>query len=252
MSAEASAGPAPGTAALALDDAYTADDHAFRDDDAYAHGKYALTLRWLGPAAGRSLLEVGCGAGVFTAMAAAAGFRVTACEPDPDAHARALRRAPAGTAVHLAGLDGIAALAEGPADVVVSHDVLEHIAVEGAAVDRYAELVRPGGVLVLSVPSQPWLFGLHDEQLGHHRRYTRRTLRRALEPRFEIVRLRSYGLTFLPLTLWFSKLARRPYPTQAASSGGVVAPAFRAMCQLESRVPAPIGTALVVEARPRP
>ena len=122
----------------------------------------------------------------------------------------------------------------------------------GDEANRYAELVRPGGVLVLSVPSQPWLFGLHDEQLGHHRRYTRRSLRGALEPRFEIVRLRAYGLTFLPLTLWYSKLARRPYPTQAASSGGAVGRAFGAMCQLESRVPAPIGTALVVEARPRP
>jgi hypothetical protein len=59
-------------------------------------------------------------------------------------------------------------------------------------------------------------------------------------------------LTFLPLTLWFSKLARRPYPTATASSGGLVSCAFGAMCQLESRVPTPIGTALVVEARPRP
>ena len=32
--------------------------------------------------------------------------------------------------------------------------------------------------MLVTVPAGPWLFGYHDEQLGHYRRYTKGTLRR--------------------------------------------------------------------------
>jgi hypothetical protein len=49
-----------------IDDSYTASDHEFREDDAYAETKYRLTLRWLGPGNGRLLFNIGCGHGRFT------------------------------------------------------------------------------------------------------------------------------------------------------------------------------------------
>ena len=52
-----------------LTSSYTADDHAFRESDEYARAKYDMTLRWLGPAAGRTLLNVGCGNGLFNELA---------------------------------------------------------------------------------------------------------------------------------------------------------------------------------------
>lgn len=229
-----------------VDELYTTDDHAFRESDEYARAKYDMTLRWLGPADGRTLRNVGCGNGLFNELAIAAGFRVEACEPDPVAHALAASATPA-IEVHLGGLLDVA-WAEAPADVLVMHDVLEHIEDERGAVDHLADLLRDGGRAIISVPALPALYGHHDELLGHFRRYTRRTLTGALARRLTVTRMRYYGLTFIPITTWYSKVRRRPYPTASVAGPSLVGRAFAGVCGLEGRVPTPIGTSLVCEA----
>ncbi|CAN5516727.1 hypothetical protein BH10ACT3_BH10ACT3_01690 [soil metagenome] len=89
---------------MLLDDEYTQADHDFRENDAYAGAKYDITLRWLGNGAGRPLLNVGCGGGLFNTLAADHGFSVEACEPDPTAFAVAEQHRPDGVVVHRAGL----------------------------------------------------------------------------------------------------------------------------------------------------
>lgn len=75
-----------------VNDDYTIADHEFRDDDVYALGKYRLTQRWLQPLSTRgTLLNIGCGAGQFNAMAVDLGFDVRGFEPDPEAFALATR-----------------------------------------------------------------------------------------------------------------------------------------------------------------
>ena len=80
-------------------------------------------------------------------------------------------------------------------------------------------LLAPGGVAVISVPAYPWLFGHHDVQLGHHRRYTRGGLCALFERGFAIERSRYYGASLIPVALWFSRIARTGYPVQGASHG---------------------------------
>jgi SAM-dependent methyltransferase len=232
-----------------VDLGYTAADHDFRESDDYAGAKYALTLRWLGPARGRKLLNIGCGSGHFNALAHAAGFSVESCEPDPDAYAHALEAAPAGVVVHNKGLFDVPFT--GTADVVVMHDVLEHIEDEAGAVSALHGFVAPAGTLIVSVPALQALFGLHDEQLGHFRRYSRKTLKQALGAQFEVRKLRYFGFSLLPVTFWFSRWRRQPYPTSAVAGPSMVGRLFRALCSLESRVAAPLGTSLVCEAAPK-
>lgn len=136
-------------------------------------------------------------------------------------------------------------------DSVLAVNVLEHIDDDRSAVERLRRLVVDDGRLVLSVPAMPSLFGYHDEQLGHYRRYTRHALEAVLAPAFVIERLRYFGFTLVPVTAYYSRLRRRPYPTGSAESG-VLSRAFRSLCALEARVPAPLGTSLVCLARPRP
>jgi SAM-dependent methyltransferase len=231
-----------------VDTSYTADDHDFRENDDYARAKYDVTLRWLGPARGRRLLNIGCGAGLFNQLAHDAGFSVEACEPDPSAHSLAVSVAPDGVIVHLGGL--FDAPLERGADVVVMHDVLEHIADEASAVAALRGLIGDDGTVIISVPALPALFGLHDEMLGHHRRYTRRTLRQGLEAGFSIHRLRYFGLSLIPVTLWFSRWRRQPYPTAAATGPSLVGRLFALVCRSESYVAMPLGTSLICEARP--
>jgi 2-polyprenyl-3-methyl-5-hydroxy-6-metoxy-1,4-benzoquinol methylase len=241
-----------------LDSRYTQADHAFRDVDPYAKAKYDLTLRWLRDAIGPGTLlyNVGCGSGYFNALAMQAGARVVACEPDPEAYRIALQR---GAALRRAGGDavvdvvncGLEAFARDcePADVVVMHDVLEHVEDDSGAIEALARLVRPKGVVVVSVPALQLLFGLHDELLGHYRRYSASSLRRVVQARFRVERLQWFGMLSIPLVLWFSRWRRKPYPLQTGSTGAL-GRLYARLCAAETHVPEPIGSSILLLARP--
>ena len=230
------------------DNEYTLEDHRFRDDDQYALSKYNLTLRWLqGRKIEGRLLNVGCGSGVFNDLAAKAGYAVIGAEPEPVAWKLASQRAGGRYDVVNRGLFELGS--DLASDVVVMHDVLEHIDAEGAAVDALAELVSPGGVAVVSVPALELLFGYHDRQLGHYRRYTVSSLRRALRPRFEVEKCRYFGVTGIPLALWYSRLKNEPYPF--GSTGRVMKRLVSAACAVEERLPSPFGTSVLALARRR-
>ena len=227
---------------------YKQDDNLFRSADAYAQGKYDITTRWLRPRvrAGQLLLNVGCGGGEYNVTARELGLRVVACEPDPAACALAERTAGVDIDVRCCGLLELVGQVP-PADVLVMHDVLEHIADDAVAVAAVNELLKPGGLAVISVPAYQWLFGRHDVELGHYRRYTRGRLT-ALFDDFEIEASRYYGAAMIPVALWFSRIAKRPYPV-AAASRGVGHAAVTAVCQIEARVPLPVGTSVLVRIR---
>jgi SAM-dependent methyltransferase len=56
-------------------------------------------------------------------------------------------------------------------DAVVALDIFEHIEDDVSAFGEAARVLKPGGVLVLSVPAFKSLWGPHDVALMHHRRY---------------------------------------------------------------------------------
>lgn len=65
-------------------------------------------------------------------------------------------------------------------DLVVAFDVVEHCADEALAMSELARVLAPGGRLLLSVPAYTWAWSDHDVRAGHHRRYTRPRLVRAV------------------------------------------------------------------------
>ena len=77
-------------------------------------------------------------------------------------------------------VDGEPDLFDSKFDTVVSFNVLEHIEDDVATLRSARNLLRPGGRLVLFVPSLPFLYGSVDAQVDHIRRYTRRSLRAAI------------------------------------------------------------------------
>ena len=169
---------------VAQDLEYKTRDHALRAKDKYAWTKYELTAHWLRDyaRAGMTLINVGCGSGEFNHVACAAGMKVIACEPDPIAFELAKRTQPAqGCEVRNCGLLDLKGDAE-PADIIVMHDVLEHLADDAAAARYLGSLLKQGGRLIISVPALPGLFGHHDVLLGHYRRYTKSSLVRVLGP----------------------------------------------------------------------
>jgi hypothetical protein len=60
-------------------------------------------------------------------------------------------------------------------------DVLEHIDDDLAALVELRGRMAPDTQLIVTVPALQWAFSGWDEALGHHRRYSRRSLRQVLE-----------------------------------------------------------------------
>ena len=80
------------------------------------------------------------------------------------------------------------AVPAGSFDSVLCINVLEHIAQDVDALDRMRRLTVPGGSVIVFVPALPCIYGCMDKAMGHYRRYTLRSLRKAflaagLEPR---------------------------------------------------------------------
>lgn len=114
------------------------------------------------------VLEVGCGQGGFGARFAATSTYL-GVEPDPTSAAVATRRVePHGGRVVTADY---ASLAGQHFDLVCAFEVVEHLEDDHQVVRDLAELVEPGGHLVLSAPAVQARFAPMDVRAGHFRRY---------------------------------------------------------------------------------
>lgn len=71
----------------------------------------------------------------------------------------------------------VAALGPGTFDTVLSCNVFEHIPDDEAALVNAADLLKPGGRIVLVLPAHAALFGCMDRMAGHFRRYDKAMVR---------------------------------------------------------------------------
>jgi len=114
------------------------------------------------PAGARSILELGCSAGALGAAlkARAEDVTVVGVELDPDyakvAEGRLDRVVVADAEAFIAGPPP----PEAPFDCLIAADVLEHLVDPWTTLQRAAELVRPGGTVVVSVPNVLFFGGL--------------------------------------------------------------------------------------------
>jgi len=125
-----------------------------------------------------AVLEVGAGIGANTRLLSSLDFaRWTCLEPDA-ALARQIELPPGGR--HEVTLGIMSDLPAGQRfDSILYIDVLEHIEDDAAEMVRAADRLEPGGSLLVLSPAHPFLFTPFDEAIGHYRRYTRATLRKA-------------------------------------------------------------------------
>lgn len=122
---------------------------------------------------GRRMLDAGAGQGSMSARLERLGFEVTSVDAS-GAAVEVLRDRLRGE-VHQASVTELP-FADASFDAAVLGEVLEHVEEDGAALAEVARVVRPGGVVALSVPADPQLFGPSDEWAGHLRRYSREAL----------------------------------------------------------------------------
>ena len=120
----------------------------------------AIDIHWAGdvrntrPLAGKSALDVGCGAGLLCEPLARMGAAVTGVDAAPEnVAAAAIHAEGVGLDIrYIAGEIGQQDL--GTFDLVTSMEVVEHVADKRAFLAQLAERLAPGGLMVLSTPNR--------------------------------------------------------------------------------------------------
>jgi 2-polyprenyl-3-methyl-5-hydroxy-6-metoxy-1,4-benzoquinol methylase len=81
-------------------------------------------------------------------------------------------------------------------------DVVEHIRDDVSFLRSAAVHARPGGIVVVNVPANQWLYSRYDKELGHERRYSRTTLLQLLrDSGLAPVAVKYWGMSMLPLLM---------------------------------------------------
>jgi len=99
---------------------------------------------------GGSLLDIGCGDGLFLKVASEAGHAVEGIEFSPEGARRAAQRLGRPIAVGDLSRSGVL---KGPFDIVTLWHVLEHLVEPSAMLAAAHHRLRPGGLLVVAVPN---------------------------------------------------------------------------------------------------
>jgi len=233
---------------------YQYEDLLARSQDLYANTKYEIIMKYLAGHQGLSILNAGCGSGEFCLQLAQAGHRVLGIDPAPEyiqlARVNARRCGVNNCTFQVSFIEKMST--PEPFDCVMATDVLEHIKDDRLAFEKMVQLVKPGGLIIITVPAGQWLFGSHDESLGHYRRYSGRSLRQLVSDRCEVEKIRYFGFTLIPVCCLYSKLLRKAYPLAKAgaagkrSLGGLV---LRSLLRVDRYLPMPFGTSLLLMGR---
>ena len=146
---------------------------------------------------GPHVLNAGAGTGSFSLRLAENGFDVTSVDASSAAVEVLRRRVPGEVAQ--ADVTTLP-FADAAFDAAVLGEVLEHVEDDRGALEEVARVLRPGGVLAVSVPADPKRFGPSDRWAGHVRRYSRQELLSACQAGgFTVERCRAWGFPFAAL-----------------------------------------------------
>lgn len=141
----------------------------------------------------RTLLDIGCGTGAMSSRLRRWG-RVVSADFSPLALQFSRRRG----LTELVTADAMKLpFASDSFDVLVAMDMLEHLPDDVAALKEFYRVLKPGGIVLATVPAYPHLWSEHDVALMHFRRYVRPELRgRFTEVGFHLKKV-SHTMTLL-------------------------------------------------------
>jgi len=162
------------------------------------------------------VLDVGCGWGTTLAALEHEGYAVAGLDVSRTALQLLDREDPRRTLIE-ADLEQ-PFTPESTYDAALALDVIEHLDDDRGALARISGLIRPGGLLVVSVPARPDLFSEFDAVQGHRRRYLTSPLRAAFDGTgLDVVRTFYWGGWMVPV-LKSKRTAKLPPPGESAGA----------------------------------
>lgn len=152
----------------AADGWWRSDDRAFRSLRSVQHYRLAWLLRRVPVSPATTVVDLGCGGGLFAAPLARLGARVLGIDRSRPSLATARAHVPE---ARFACADVRACpLPDACADLVLLADVVEHVPGWPAAIGEAARLLRPGGALYVNTINRTararWLAVVLGEGLG--------------------------------------------------------------------------------------
>jgi len=149
-----------------------------------------------------------------------------------------------------------ALIAPGSFDAVLALDVLEHLDNDAIGLYQAAQMVKPEGLLLITVPALPSLWGGQDVISHHRRRYTKATLLRTFEraglpaPRVSYFNTLLFppvaGMRWTRRALGMATVARSDFDdTRPGLINEVLASVFAAERHIVPRMALPIGVSLL-------
>jgi len=167
-------------------------------------------------AADRLLVDCGAGTGRFVREARA---QCQAIAVDDHEESLAIARRQLGDEAVRRGSCVELPFADGAADIVTALDVIEHVEDDARAVREMTRILKPGGVMVITVPAFQVLWSDWDVILHHFRRYRREPLRALLTGAgLEVQRCDYINVAAFPAVLALRKW-RTLFPQPAAAQG---------------------------------
>jgi SAM-dependent methyltransferase len=174
--------------------------------------------RHLLPAAGASVLEIGCGNGVVMRQLEDE-FEYVADGCDLNIHVLERIVGGRGRRFYYDILELNPAFM-GRYEAVFLLDVIEHIQDDVSFLRAAAAHVKQKGIVILNVPAAPVLFSRYDIACGHKRRYTRSALRKLIgEAGLEPLVVDYWGGMLFPLLLLRRIVLRFTSPAKAFQHG---------------------------------
>jgi 2-polyprenyl-3-methyl-5-hydroxy-6-metoxy-1,4-benzoquinol methylase len=199
----------------------------------------------LGLIEGKSVLDVGCGAGRLAKILLDQGHDVTVIDSDEKAIEIAKKKGIVGFVADISSWETDAKF-----DCAVAADILEHIDDDRFAIKRIHAMLKTGGCLIVNVPAYKFLFGQHDVSLGHKRRYSNGELRAKLEEAgFKIEFQRHWNLLALPITILLTRILKRDYPHEQVSRLKPLSLLLEKLLSIESKVNHLFGISILCKAK---
>jgi len=196
-------------------------------DHWYYSGKRSLVDYWIrklsGETPGRVLVDCGAGTGRF-ALEQSDRFQVMAVDDHEESLRIAKQRLGAERVFH-GSATAMPFFEDNTCDVLTALDVIEHIPDDLAAVREMKRVLKPGGLLVVTVPALMGLWSDWDEALHHQRRYhARQLLDLARGAGLEIVHWHYTNVAVLPLVWAVRKWQQRVGRTSRQRAEDAVPP----------------------------
>jgi SAM-dependent methyltransferase len=156
----------------------------------------------------RLAVDIGCGSGRNMELLAHHAHTVMGLDRSPAALTLA-----AAHGFQTANADGQAIpLGDCSVDLLSALDVLEHLDDDMRALAEFHRVLRPDGLLLITVPAYRFLWSEHDEALMHRRRYIASELHAKLTRSGFRVLKRSYAVFFTFFPIVFYRLFRGLFP----------------------------------------